>query len=683
MKSRTKLFNLISFLILVSLACSVTSSPTETPTTALSEPTTAPTATQIPTDIPLPPPTEAPVSTNPNEPIFVSGTIEFTSPFFLSSVSTGFVMLEDQAGFVARNLEFEFPLGSQTIGPIELIGDDTLTYSLSLPAAPQGTLVDVDNDGGEDTGVMIFAVAYWSNTWGGPFLEPRDGTGWSGAYASTIVDSERDGEIVGGTLIVWSPDDQQQFPVGYGPDNMLFTEDDPVEGIGAGYNIVEIGEEPFFIYKIARPVIDLIEGEMAVNDFSEMGYGEAFDAMFDKVSVEYPFTADKGIDWDALYAEFGPQAANARNTRDYYIVLRDFTLAIPDGHVGVSFDAQVFYEEQGGGFGLVVVELSDGRVIVTQVLPGLPGEAAGFRVGAEIVTWNGQPVLDALRAVEPYFGPYSTEQHKRVEQAIFLTRVPLGGEATVSFKNPGGSVQTVTMASEVDYDSLFAAMPSFLQDEIMLPVQGEVLDESGLGYLQINTFLGDYNLMAQTWEHYIAQLIEFEVPGLIIDLRTNFGGSGGMASAFAGYFFNQEIILGQRSYYNEISGQFEDSPYQSRIVPGPMYYDGPIVLLVSPYCISACEGFANAMIQNGRATVVGHYGTAGAYGEVGRGQYEMPGGYSMQFPTGRSETPDGQLLIEGTGVQPDLVVPVTVDSALGRLDAVLETGIEHLLDIIR
>jgi C-terminal processing protease CtpA/Prc len=50
----------------------------------------------------------------------------------------------------------------------------------------------------------------------------------------------------------------------------------------------------------------------------------------------------------------------------------------------------------------------------------------------------------------------------------------------------------------------------------------------------------------------------------------------------------------------------------------------------------------------------------------------------MQFPTGRPETPDGELLIEGTGVVPDISVPVTEESALGEVDAVLEAAIEAL-----
>ena len=84
------------------------------------------------------------------------------------------------------------------------------------------------------------------------------------------------------------------------------------------------------------------------------------------------------------------------------------------------------------------------------------------------------------------------------------------------------------------------------------------------------------------------------------------------------------------------------------------------------------------MSINHRATIIGHYPTAGAFGEVGQGQYKMPGGINVQFPTGRPETSGGDLLIEGTGVIPDLIVPVTVESALGLVDLVLESAINLL-----
>jgi C-terminal processing protease CtpA/Prc len=620
---------------------------------------------------------------NPDEPVIITGTIPFTSPFFINSIAEPFVLLEDEAGFVVRDKEFIFPLRSQVIGPVELVDDSTLSYTLPLPMIPTGTLVDVDQDAEDDQGIMVFAVAYWSNTWGDPFLEERDGTGWSTAYTSAFTDPNREDEITGGILIIWSPDDEQGFPSGFGPDNLLFTEDDSITTVPAGYSVVDLDESPFSIYKEQQPIITLLEGAGAVNDYSDMDYESAFNALFEKASREYPFTEDKNIQWDELFQEFSDRATDVNNDDDFYRLIRDFGYAIPDGHIGVSFNADVFFDERGGGLGLVVTELTNGDVIATEVLAGYPAEDAGIEVGAEIFTWNGVPVGEALRRVQPYFGPFSTEHHRRVEQANFLTRMPPNTRLTVTYRNPGEvSNEEAELQAVVEYDSLFATIPSFNFDLIELPIEARVLDNVGLGYVQITTFSDDYNLLARLWERYISNLIDNEVPGLIIDLRVNGGGNGGLALDFAEYLFDESFVVSQRLYYNEITEQFEERGLPSHIEPGPLYYDGAIALLVGPNCASACEGFAHAISHDGRSIVVGHYPSAGMYGEVGRGQYDLPGGLSLQFPTGRPETPDGDLLIEGVGIVPDILVPVTAESALGTTDVVLETAIEALLNLI-
>lgn len=626
-----------------------------------------------------PPPTPAAVPSSTDEPRVVRGSIPFTSPFFLDGIAEPFVLLEDEAGFVRRDKEFVFPLEGQAIGPVELVGDGLLRYTLPLPARPLGTSVDVDNDGETDPGVMVFAIAYWSNTWGDPFLEPRDGRGWSNAYTSARTDPYREDEIDGGILMIWAPDGAQAFPSGFGDDGLLFTADDPTQPVPAGYSLVDLDQDPFRIYREPEPVVDLLEGVVAVTDLSRLGYAEAFGALFEKASREYPFTADKKIDWDALRAEFTPAIDAARTPRDFYRAIKAFTLAIPDGHVGVSFDPDVFFADLGGGFGLVLAELSDGRVIASQVLPGSAAEAAGIRAGAEVIRWNDLPAAAALDAVIPFLGPFSTSQAERAMQLVFLPRGPVNSSATVGFLNPGGTPQTVTMTAAVDYDSLFAALPEFGYDELLLPVEGSVLDDSGLGLLLVTTFSEDYNLMARLWEFHLKQLIDFEMPGLIIDVRDNGGGNGGLALDFAGYFFDESVVLSRRLYFNEVSGEFEARGTPSRLEPGPLLYQGPVAVLVGPNCVSACEGFVHAVTQGGRAVVVGHTATAGAYGEVGRGQYSLPDGLSLQFPTGRPETLEGSLLIEGTGIRPDILVPVTFEDAMGITDSVLEAAVEALL----
>jgi C-terminal processing protease CtpA/Prc len=663
----------------VSLGCQAITGIQGLPVTETAQTTPTPAATATP----LPPIPVIAGEANPDEPVYIQGEIPYTSPFFLNTLSEPFVLLEDQAGFIQRDREFVFNLESQVIGPVIINPDDSLTYSLALPTIPQGTMVDVDQNGQNNPGVQVFGVAYWSNTWGGPFLEDRDGTGWSTAYASTITDPDNDDEIKGGILIVWAPDDQQGFPSGFGADDLLFTEDDPIQPVPAGYSIVDLDQEPFQIWKESRPFISLNEGEIALNDYSEDSYSEAFEKLFEKASREYPFTQDKAVDWQALYDEFAPQVAQASDPTDFYTVLREFTYRIPDGHVGLTIDPEVFYQESGGSFGMILTELSDGQVIVSDLIPNTAATEAGIEIGAKIIEWDGQPVGQAIDQVTPFFGPYSTDHHKRQEQVVFLTRVPPGTRVNISYQNPGESRATeVRLTADVEYDSLFKAIPSLNQDELVLPIEGQVLGGSGLGYIRINTFSDDYRIMAQLWEHYLQGLIDNQVPGLIIDVRTNGGGSSGMAYDFAGYFFDQLIPLYQSSYYNDRTGQFEYTDHPAEVEPGPIHFEGPVAVLVSPYCVSACEGFSNAMSMENRAIIVGHYPTAGAFGEVGRGQYKLPADISMQFPTGRPETMDGRLYLEGTGVLPDISVPVTEASALNRIDAVLQAAIQAVQDEI-
>ena len=77
--------------------------------------------------------------------------------------------------------------------------------------------------------------------------------------------------------------------------------------------------------------------------------------------------------------------------------------------------------------------------------------------------------------------------------------------------------------------------------------------------------------------------------------------------------------------------------------------------------------------------VVGMTPTAGVEAEVARGQFEMPDGLFLQFPTGRFTLPDGSIFLEGQGVQPTLKVPVDETTAFAEGDIVLEYGINAVM----
>ena len=58
------------------------------------------------------------------QPVQITGTAEITFVLFDSYLTEPFVMLEDTAGFVNRDFEFELSLASQTIGPLIRAEDD-------------------------------------------------------------------------------------------------------------------------------------------------------------------------------------------------------------------------------------------------------------------------------------------------------------------------------------------------------------------------------------------------------------------------------------------------------------------------------------------------------------------------------------------------------------------------------
>src|ERR1043165_6526292 len=278
-------------------------------------------------------------------PKIVTGSVAYTNTFFTEGVAEPEIILEDQGGFVERDRQFVIPVQSQVIGQITSdFFTSPFTYSLTLPEEPNGTLHDVDHDGKQETGVMVFAVAYWTNTWGDPYLERRDqgGGGWSTAYASTKVSDNPNSyrEVYGGKYLVYAPDDKQQFPSDFGADKKLFSDDDPVMDLPAGWSVIDLDQSPFRIDRSEKPMVDLLEPESApLDDFSNLSYTEAFDKMLEKFTNEYAFTELKKIDWAAKGKEFRPRFEQAEKNSDphaYVLALRDFIWSIPDTHVGIA-----------------------------------------------------------------------------------------------------------------------------------------------------------------------------------------------------------------------------------------------------------------------------------------------------------------------------------------------------------
>jgi hypothetical protein len=108
--------------------------------------------------------------------------------------------------------------------------------------------------------------------------------------------------------------------------------------------------------------------------------------------------------------------------------------------------------------------------------------------------------------------------------------------------------------------------------------------------------------------------------------------------------------------------------------PNPNGFNGPVVVLVSPYTQFTAERLVLTLQAAGRATVVGSP-TAGAVGDVS--SVVLPGRFTMLFPSLEILQPDGSTF-HGVGVLPDLVVPLSAAALANGADPELEMALAFL-----
>jgi carboxyl-terminal processing protease len=177
-------------------------------------------------------------------------------------------------------------------------------------------------------------------------------------------------------------------------------------------------------------VVDQINFPKSV-DLSAWSWTDAFRALNEILSREYPFTRWRRIDWPQLYNKYSARIADAERRNDFDAfrqIVREYIYSFPDGHVQIhgSFD-DLRHRAIGGGFGFALTPLDDGRVVSYMVIDSSPAAKAGIQPGAEILSLDGKPVKDAALAVPVLWTrkPVSTSAQRRIEQFRYLSRAPV------------------------------------------------------------------------------------------------------------------------------------------------------------------------------------------------------------------------------------------------------------------
>jgi len=170
-----------------------------------------------------------------------------------------------------------------------------------------------------------------------------------------------------------------------------------------------------------------------------------------------------------------------------------------------------------------------------------------------------------------------------------------------------------------------------------------------------------------------AALEEFrDLPGLLLDVRDNRGGSDDLADEVTGRFLGAPIVS-SISFHREAGTQHYEKTVNIAHPRGPWRYEGRVAVLTNEDCASACEHFVSGMRASGAALLVGRP-TTGACGR--RKSIPLPDGLTLfcalTIPFhGAEPSPLHRM-------EPDVLVLPTLAALRAGRDLVIEAAVARL-----
>jgi carboxyl-terminal processing protease len=200
-------------------------------------------------------------------------------------------------------------------------------------------------------------------------------------------------------------------------------------------------------------------------------------------------------------------------------------------------------------------------------------------------------------------------------------------------------------------------------------VESKMLDNN-IAYVQLNTF-GETT--TQELKTQLKELLAKNPKGLVLDLRNNGGGYLQTAVEVASQFIKDGVVVSEK--YGD--GRQTDS---SKVIPGGLAIDIPMVVLVNEGTASASEIVSGAIQDYGRGKLVG----VTTYGK-GSVQIWTPlsdNQGAVRITIAKWLTPNGRT-IHKLGLTPEVVVELTADDIKAGRDPQLDAAVKTLLEMLK
>ena len=188
-----------------------------------------------------------------------------------------------------------------------------------------------------------------------------------------------------------------------------------------------------------------------------------------------------------------------------------------------------------------------------------------------------------------------------------------------------------------------------------------------VGLIRFNIWMP---VLAQQFDAAIDSLRD--VDAIVLEIRGNFGGVGGMSMGFAGHFLDSARAIGTMHQRGQGPMKFVANPRRvdtrARSVKP---FAGPMALVVDELSISTSEIFAGGLQAIGRARVFGVQTAGQALPSIPE---RLPNGDILYHAIANFTSPTGKD-IEGDGVIPDVAAPVTRKALLAGKDPALDAAV--------
>jgi len=389
-------------------------------------------------------------------------------------------------------------------------------------------------------------------------------------------------------------------------------------------------------------------------------FRETFEVVWNTVKEKHFDPNFGGVDWNQVRVKYSPLVDQAKNESELYSLLQRMLGELKQSHFSIvpaeaSADANGAPHGPIGETGVEVKYLRD-EPVITRVSSGSGADKAGLRPGFTIKQVEGKAIQLLAKPLNESDIPVSLRPLLKARLVENKLSGMAGTSVRLQYADGGGVLKEAIVAREVVTGEMSPAFGNFPPQRTEFETRYVA---GGYGYIHFNVFV--ISLMDRIRESIRSFA---KAPGIIIDLRGNPGGLGGMAPGIAGLVSDKPSSLGRM--------QMRTGYMNFAIFPQTNPYTGPIAILIDGTSASTSEVFASGMQEIGRAVIVGERSAGAALPSVFT---KLPTGAVFQYAIADFRSPRGKL-IEGTGVTPDIEVTLDKGSLLAGRDVQLEAAIE-------